>query len=212
MIKRAIVLLSGGIDSATCLYIAKRDGFTPYCLIFDYGQKHRREIESAKRIARKARCKYVVCKINLPWKGSSLLDTKRKIPTYGKGIPSTYVPARNTILLSFALSYAETMKAEAIFIGANVRDFSGYPDCRPNFYRAFKNVIKTGLKDSSIQICTPLLNKSKSQIIKLGRRLAVPYNLSWSCYRGGKRPCRACDSCRFRAKGFAEAGIKDPLL
>ncbi len=211
MPKRAIVLLSGGIDSATCLYLAKKRGFTAHCLIFDYGQRHLREIESAKKIARKAKAKFLVCKISFPWKGSSLLDSRIKIPKRTKGIPSTYVPARNIIFLSFALSYAEVIKARAIFIGANVRDFSGYPDCRADFYRAFRNVVKTGIKDNDIQILTPLINKTKPEIIKLGQSLGVPHELTWSCYRGGKVPCGVCDSCRFRAKGFRKAGIPDPL-
>lgn len=213
MPKRAIVLLSGGIDSATCLYIAKRDGYTPHCLIFDYGQRHRREIASAKELAQRAKARFVLCKISLPWKGSSLLERGLEVPNKpGKGIPSTYVPARNIIFLSFALSCAEGIKAKAIFIGANARDFSNYPDCRPDFYRAFRSVVKTGVKFKDIQIFTPLINKTKAEIIKLGEGLGVPYGVSWSCYRGGRRPCGRCDSCRFRAKGFREAGLKDPLL
>ncbi len=212
MSKKAVVLLSGGIDSTTCLRIAKTEGFTPYCLIFDYGQRHRREIASAKKIARKERAKYQVCKISLPWRGSSLLDLRLKVPKHSRGIPSTYVPGRNTIFLSFAFSYAEAIKAQAVFIGANARDFSGYPDCRPEFYRAFRNVVKTGLKNRNIRILTPLIHKTKAQIIKLGQALSAPYELSWSCYRGGKKPCGRCDSCRLRAKGFREAGVKDPWI
>lgn len=207
------MLLSGGIDSACCLYLAKAEDAVPYCLNFDYGQRHRREIKSAKRIAREAGCPYLLCKVNFPWKGSSLVDAGMNIPTQrGRGIPSTYVPARNIIFLSFALSYAEVIGAGAIFIGANARDFSGYPDCRPEFYRAFKGAAKAGLKNKHIQICTPLLYKSKAEIIELGHKLGVPYQWTWSCYRGEERPCGVCDSCRFRAKGFHEAGLRDPLV
>ena len=206
------MLFSGGIDSATCLYLAKKKGLKAYCLIFDYGQRHIRELKSAKKIANQAKSEYIVCKISFPWKASSLLDKKLKIPKKGKGIPSTYVAARNIIFLSFALSYAEAIGATSIFIGANTRDYSGYPDCRPRFYQAFKRVAKTGVKHNKIQIQIPLLYKTKSQIVKLGKRLNVPYNLSWSCYRGGKTPCGECDSCRFRAKGFDGAGYEDPLL
>ncbi|MFC1698764.1 7-cyano-7-deazaguanine synthase QueC [Candidatus Omnitrophota bacterium] len=211
MPKRAIVLLSGGIDSATCLYLAKKQGARPFGLIFDYGQRHRREIISAKRIAQRAGARFKLCKISFPWKGSSLLDKGLEIPKQSRGIPSTYVPARNIIFLSFALSYAEASGAKKVFIGANARDFSGYPDCRPNFYRAFAAVAKTGLRRKDVRIATPLLHKSKAQIIKLGKSLGVPYELSWSCYRGAARPCGCCDSCRFRARGFQQAGITDPL-
>ncbi|MBN3038219.1 MAG: 7-cyano-7-deazaguanine synthase QueC [Candidatus Omnitrophica bacterium] len=212
MPKRAIVLLSGGIDSATCLYVAKKEKFLPHCLIFDYGQKHKREIESAKKLARKAGVGFSICKTYFPWKGSSLIDPRIKIPKRGRGIPSTYVPARNMIFLSFALSCAEAMGAKAVFIGANAVDFSGYPDCRPDFYRAFSAALKKGLKNKNISIKTPLIRKKKSEIIILGKSLGVPYELTWSCYRGGMAPCRVCDSCRFRAKGFREAGFEDPLV
>ena len=212
MSKKAVVLLSGGIDSATCLYLAKKRKFSPYCLIFDYGQRHYREIESAKKIAQKAKVDFLICKINFPWKGSSLLDMRLAVPKHSRGIPSTYVAARNIIFLSFALSYAEAIKAGAIFIGANARDFSGYPDCRPNFYSAFRKVAKTGLKNQNIRIFTPLINKTKAEIIKLGWQFGLPFELSWSCYRGAVKPCGLCDSCRFRAKGFREAKLKDPLL
>jgi len=211
MSERAVVLLSGGIDSLTCLYLAKKKGFKPHCLIFDYGQRHRREIDSAKRIARRAGAKFLVCRINFPWKGSSLIDKARKVPRRSRGIPSTYVAGRNIVFLSFALSYAEVLKAKAVFIGANARDFSGYPDCRPRFYRAFKKAAAAGIKNKNIQIVVPLLHKRKAQIIRLGKRLGAPFGLSWSCYRGGRRPCGECDSCRFRARGFRQAKIKDPL-
>ncbi len=219
---RAIVLLSGGLDSATTLYIAKKQKFKVFCLIFDYGQRHRREIASAKKIAQSANCKWQIIKISLPWKGSSLLDrsivlTNDQRPTTNDNIiPNTYVPGRNIILLSFALSCAEALKAEAIFIGAHAEDYSGYPDCRPEFYRAFGGVISTGTKAGierkKIKIETPLINMGKAEIIKLGFSLGVPFEKTWSCYRGTGVPCGKCDSCFYRAKGFKEAGVKDPLF
>ena len=220
--KKAIVLLSGGLDSATTLYLARKQGYKCFCLSFDYGQRHKKEIECAKKIARVANCPFRIIKINLPWKGSSLLDRKIKIsllksqePRAKSQIPSTYVPARNIIFLSFALSFAEAIKAEAIFIGANAVDFSGYPDCRPEFYRAFKKVISTGTKAGvekrGIKIQIPLIRKTKSQIVRKASQLGVPFALTWSCYQGGRVPCGECDSCYYRAKGFLETGIRDPL-
>ncbi len=216
----AVVLLSGGLDSATTLYFAKSKGFKCRCLIFDYGQRHSKEIESAKRIARRVNCPYRVLKINLPWKGSSLLDKKIRIPdnlrtrelANSQAIPCTYVPGRNIIFLSFALSYAEAIKAGAIFIGAHAQDYSGYPDCRPGFFNAFKKVVSSGTRagvyGKRIQIKAPLINKTKADIIKLGVRLGVPFHLTWSCYKGGRKPCGECDSCYYRIKGFKEAGIE----
>lgn len=214
-IKSAVVLLSGGLDSAVTLYLARKSGLKCSCLIFDYGQRHRREISSAKRIAESAQCHYRVIKLNFLHKGSALLSRKIEIPARGSGIPHTYVPARNIVFLSFALFYAETTGARAIFIGANAIDYSGYPDCRPQFYNAFRRVAacgtKSGVEKKSVRIETPLIDKSKAEIVRLGYRLGVPFDLTWSCYRGGRHPCKKCDSCYFRAKGFREAGIKDPL-
>ncbi len=218
--KQAIVLLSGGLDSATTLYYALKQGFGCFCLIFDYGQRHRKEIISAKKIAKSAGCEFEVVKVSLPWKGSSLLDKNINIPqtdsNRAKGIPSTYVPARNIIFLSFALSCAEAISAEAIFIGAHAQDYSGYPDCRPEFYRAFRKVdacgTKAGVEKKGIDIVTPLINKGKAEIIRLGNKLGVPFELTWSCYQGGKDPCGTCDSCHYRRKGFREANTFDPLL
>jgi len=218
--KKAVILLSGGIDSTTTLYYAKSKGFKCYALIFDYGQRHVREIRSAVRIAKAAKIPYQIIKIKLPWKGSSLLDKDIRIPgnrdirRIGKGIPSTYVPGRNTIFLSFAVSYAEAIGAEAVFIGANAIDFSGYPDCRPQYYNVFQKVIQKGTRAGNIKILTPLINLKKSQIIRLGLKLGAPLYLTWSCYRGGKYPCGVCDSCRIREKGFKELtpSIISPLL
>ena len=199
--------------------MAQEWGYQVLCLIFDYGQRHRREINSARRVARSAHCPSTVIKISLPWKGSSLLDKKDVLPQKRKifkGIPSTYVPARNTIFLSFALSYAEAIGASRIFIGANAVDFSGYPDCRPKFYEVFNKLArlatKCGIEHKAIKIETPLIGLKKSEIIKLGLRLGVPYQLTWSCYKGDNMPCDRCDSCLIRKKGFKEAGLKDPVL
>lgn len=223
MKKKAIVLLSGGLDSATALFYTQKKGFKVFALIFDYGQRHKKEIRHAIRIARAAGCDYRVVKISFPWQGSALLDKKISLPKNRnlanrrvQKIPPTYVPARNIIFLSFAASFAEAVGADAIFIGANARDYSGYPDCRPEFFQAFKKALKKGSK-SGVEgkppsIETPLISKTKGEIIKLGLSLKVPYRLTWSCYEGGKIPCGECDSCLLRKKGFEEIGIKDPLF
>jgi len=207
----AVVLLSGGLDSATVLYLAKARGYFCHCLIFNYGQLHKKEIHQAERIAKAAGCAYKVLKIDFPWKGSALLDRKIKIPgKITRGIPATYVPARNIIFLSFAVSFAETIGAQKIFIGAHAQDYSGYPDCRPEFFAAFRRMVKAGTC-AGLSILAPLLHKNKSQIILMGQKLGVPFALTWSCYRGGKAPCAKCDSCYYRAKGFKEARLADPL-
>jgi 7-cyano-7-deazaguanine synthase len=207
MARKCIVLLSGGIDSTTTLYYAKSKGYNCIALIFDYGQRHKREIRSAIAIAKRAKVPYQIIRIKLPWKGSSLLDRSIGISGHreiGKSIPSTYVPGRNTIFLSFAVSFAESVGAVAIFIGANAIDFSGYPDCRPEYYKAFRKLIQKGTKAKTIKIMTPLIKMTKSQIIRLGLKLGAPLFLTWSCYKGGKKPCGVCDSCRLREKGFRE--------
>lgn len=214
---KAVILLSGGLDSAVALYLAKQRGFDCRSLVFNYGQRHNKEIECAKKIAFKAGCDYKLLNISLPWKGSLLLEGRKKLPAasnrFNKNIPSTYVPGRNIIFLSFALSYAEAIGAQSIFIGAHNQDYSGYPDCRPEFFKAFSVMAlkgtKAGTENKRIIIEAPLLNKGKAEIIKIGAKLKVPFNLTWSCYKGGKKPCGKCDSCYFRIKGFKEAGIKE---
>ncbi|MBU2540663.1 MAG: 7-cyano-7-deazaguanine synthase QueC [Candidatus Omnitrophica bacterium] len=215
--QKAIVLLSGGLDSATTLFLAKSKGYRISALIFDYGQRHKKEINCAKTLAKVAGCDYHIIKLSLPSLGSSLLNRNINIPKARKersGIPSTYVPARNLIFLSIAASYAESMRADTIFIGANAVDFSGYPDCRPRFYSQLRKVIKIGTKagveGKALRILTPLINKTKKEIIKLGAKLGVPYALTWSCYEGGKVPCASCESCLLRKKGFQEAKLNDP--
>jgi 7-cyano-7-deazaguanine synthase len=221
-VAKAVVLLSGGLDSAATLYYALSKRFSCTCLSFDYGQRHHRELVAAGRVAARAGCEHRIVKISLPWKGSSLLDKNIRLPAPGRRlrqdrqIPNTYVPGRNIIFLSFAVSCAETIGAEAVFIGANAVDYSGYPDCRPAFYSAFSEVIRTGTKcgveKKPVKIMTPLINRTKAGIVALGSRLKVPFELTWSCYSGGSTPCGRCDSCFYRSKGFKEAGVPDPLL
>ena len=220
--KKAVVLLSGGLDSATTLYVARSHGYRCSCLIMDYGQRHRKEVQAAVRVARHAGCPAQVVRLRFPWGDSALTDQRMPVPTgrslkeIGRGIPATYVPARNTIFLSLALGLAEATGARAVFIGANFLDASGYPDCRPAYYRQMQRVARLGTKAGTqgraIRIVTPLIRKTKSEIIRIGRRLGVPFHLTWSCYLGGARPCGRCDSCLLRAKGFREAGFADPAL
>ncbi|MBM4248084.1 MAG: 7-cyano-7-deazaguanine synthase QueC [Euryarchaeota archaeon] len=224
MDKRAVVLLSGGMDSATAAAVARSNGFELYALTFDYGQRHRKELWCARALARffKAR-EHRVLRIGLgKLGGSALTDRAIEVPdagggwTGGRPIPATYVPARNLVLLSFAAAYAETVGAGTVFIGANAVDYSGYPDCRSEFLRAFEEAARLGTKcgvsGRPLRVEAPLLRLSKAQVVRLGASLLVPFDLTWSCYRGGKRPCRRCDSCHLRAKGFEEAGMVDPVL
>ena len=216
---KAVVLLSGGLDSATTLYYARAKGNQAFSLTFDYGQRHKRELVSAGKLAGASGSRFRLLKISLPWKGSSLLDKSISLP---KGmikrcaIPNTYVPGRNIIFLSYATSYAESIGAQRIFIGANQIDYSGYPDCRMSFFRAFGKAVnrgtRTGIEKDAIRIEAPFINKTKADIIKAAFRLKVPLEYTWSCYKGGKAPCGRCDSCLIRGKGFKEAGFKDPLL
>jgi len=212
---KAVVLLSGGLDSATTLYYAKKRGYKTHCLTFSYGQRHRREIESAKRLAKKSGSVLDILKLDLPWRGSSLTDRRLPLPkgkVNRKGVPSTYVPGRNIIFLSYATSYAEAIGAEKIFIGVNQIDYSGYPDCRESFLKSFQGALKSGTRHKAIRIEAPLINKAKAEIVKMALRLSVPIALTWSCYRGDKTPCGRCDSCLIRARGFKDAEVKDPLI
>ncbi len=223
MSRKAVVLLSGGLDSATSLSWAKSRGWRPLALSVAYGQRHERELKSARALARAAGAPYREVRLNLPWlKSSSLVDARRALPDLALsrigrgGVPSTYVPGRNTILLSLAISLADAEGAEVIVIGANILDYSGYPDCRGPFLRAMEKSARLGTKSGAagarLKILAPLLRLDKAGIIRLALRLKVPLGLTWSCYRGGRTPCGACDSCKLRAKGFREAGLADPAL
>lgn len=221
--RKAVCLLSGGLDSATCLGVARRDGFASYALSFDYGQRHIYELEAAARVAAAlGAVDHRVARIDLRMFGGSALTAGIDVPKHrsvaemGTGIPITYVPARNTIFLSFAMAWAEVLGASDIFLGVNAVDYSGYPDCRPEFVAAFETMAnlatRTGVEGTTLlRVHTPLLHLSKAEIIRLGLSLGVDYGLTHSCYDPGAdgRPCGACDSCLLRAKGFAEAGVGD---
>lgn len=220
---KAVILLSGGLDSSTVLYQAQADGCESYAISFDYQQRHRRELESAKAIAHSAGItKHQIISFDLTlWGGSALTDRKidyprdRTLDQMSETIPITYVPARNTIFLSFALAWAETLNAERIYIGVNALDYSGYPDCRPDYIQAMQEVFRLGTKQGRegepISIITPLINLKKTEIIKLGNQLGVPWEKTWSCYAGEEIACGLCDSCRLRLAAFEELGLKDPL-
>ena len=212
--EKVVVLASGGLDSAVTLRLVIKYGFLPFVLIFDYNQRHTKEIDFAVKNARACGAGYELMKISLPWCASALTDKNIKVPLGGaaKGIPVTYVPARNIIFLSFAVSLAESISAKKVFIGAHMHDYSGYPDCRSEFLTSFQNAANLGIKKRGIEIVAPLLHKKKSEIIRLGESLGVDFKDTWSCYQGKTLPCGECDSCRYRAKGFKQAGIKDPLL
>jgi 7-cyano-7-deazaguanine synthase len=216
--KKAVILLSGGLDSATVLYQAKAQGYDLYALSFDYGQRHKKELVCAEKLALSNTTEWQLLKVSLPWKGSALIDKTIRIPqsTAGvKKIPNTYVPSRNIIFLSYAASYAEAIKASKIFIGANQIDYSGYPDCRQAFLTDFSTAIgkgtRVGVNGKRIKIEAPLINMKKKEIIIKALRLGVPFHQTWSCYKGLKFPCQKCDSCTIREQGFYAAGIKDPL-
>ena len=221
--KKAIVLLSGGLDSTTILAIAIKQGFSPYCLSFSYGQRHTLELQSAAKIAAKLGvAEHVVAPIDLRLFGGSALTADLPVPKtrsldeMAEGIPITYVPARNTIFLSFALAWAEVIGAFDIFIGVNALDYSGYPDCRPEFIEAYERLAnlatKVGVEGARLSIHTPLISLTKSEIIGLGLSLGVDYSTTVSCYdpTDAGFACGQCDACLLRLKGFAEAGLSDP--
>lgn len=219
--KKAVILVSGGLDSATCLAMAKSQGFECYALSFDYGQRHRIELEAAQQIAEQVGVKahqIIRCNLN-ELGGSALTDTQISVPQdalHSSKIPVTYVPARNTIFLSFALAFAEVVGAYTIFIGANAIDYSNYPDCRPDYIEAFQHLAnlatKAGVEGHSFHIQAPLLHLNKAEIIQLGTQLGLDYSQSISCYAANPegKACGHCDSCLLRAKGFKEAGLPDP--
>jgi 7-cyano-7-deazaguanine synthase len=212
---KAVVLLSGGMDSATCCYEAAAAGCAIYALTVNYGQRAQREVQAAEAIAQAVGAEqHHLYPLDLTlWGGSALTDRQIEIPKHGvdeSQIPVTYVPARNTILLALALSWAEVVGAGAIYIGVNSLDYSGYPDCRPEFIAAFQGVVdvatKATVEGRRIQLATPLQHKSKLEIVRRARELAVPLELTWSCYEDGEEPCGVCDSCRLREEALAAVG------
>ncbi len=220
---KAVILLSGGLDSSTVLYQARADGCECYAISFDYQQQHCRELQSAVLVGKSVGVvQHQVVNFDLRlWGGSALTDDAIAIPQarsldeMSQNIPVTYVPARNTIFLSFALGYAEAIGAERVYIGVNALDYSGYPDCRPDYIQAMQEVFRLGTKQGRegqpINIVAPLINLKKTEIIQLGNQLGAPWELTWSCYAGGDKACGVCDSCRLRLAAFAELGLEDPV-
>lgn len=218
---KAVVLLSGGLDSTTTLAKAIADGNEVTALSFNYGQRHSRELVSASNVAKYYGVKHVIVDIDLSMFRSALTDKNIDVPEnrdesqMGSDIPVTYVPSRNIIMMSVAAGLCESIDADAIYIGANVIDYSGYPDCRPEFFFVFQKMLevgtKTGVEGHPIRIETPILSLSKAEIVKLGKELEAPLHLTWSCYEGGEKACGKCDSCQLRLKGFEDAGYKDEI-
>jgi 7-cyano-7-deazaguanine synthase len=218
----AVVLFSGGLDSSTCLAIARKDGFAPHALSVRYGQRHERELEAAQRVAQALGVPLKTLSLDLRAIGGSALTGELAVPKdapIGQGIPATYVPARNTVLLALALGYAETLDAQDIYLGVNAIDYSGYPDCRPAFVEAFEKLANVATAAAvegraRYRVHAPLLQMSKAQIVRTGAALGVPFELTHSCYDPDLqgRACGRCDSCRLRARGFVEAGIPDPTV
>ena len=215
----AVVLVSGGLDSATCLAIARAQGYDCYALSFNYGQRSSSELHAAKKVADSIGViEHKIIELNIgELGGSALTDEEIEVPeAESEGIPVTYVPARNTLFLSYALAWAEVIGANSIFIGVNALDYSGYPDCRPEYIAAFQNLMdiatKTSVEGKHITLETPLINLSKAEIIKSGQSLSIDFGETVSCYQamGDGSACGKCDSCRFRMKGFYDAGVEDP--
>lgn len=219
---KSVILLSGGLDSCVSATLAKRRSKKLLAITFSYGQRHSKEVECAKKIGRYLDVdehKFISIDPDL-FKSSSLVNAdleieERYLHEIGKGIPSTYVPARNTIFLSYAVAFAESREADSIYLGVNALDYSGYPDCRPEYIKAFQRVIdlgtKRGIEGKGIRIETPLINMEKREIIETGVKIGAPLHLTWSCYHGREKACGKCDSCKLRLKGFMEAGYRDPL-
>lgn len=219
---RAVVLLSGGLDSTVTAALAKRAGHELRCLSFDYGQRHARELESARAVAKAlGAAEHVVLRLDLGrLGGSALTDPALAVPTgrdeaaMARGIPATYVPARNTVMLAHALALAEVRDADSIWIGVNALDYSGYPDCRPEYLEAFERMAnlatKRAVEGRPVRVEAPLLRSSKAEIVRAGVAAGAPLHLTWSCYQGGDAACGRCDSCALRLKGFREAGVEDP--
>lgn len=224
--RKAVVLLSGGLDSTTVLAVARDGGFEPYVLSFRYGQRHAVELDAARRVAAAAKVEsHVVCDIDLRVFGGSALTSSIEVPKHDSvsdmtedEIPITYVPARNTVFLSFALAYAEVVGSTDIFIGVSALDYSGYPDCRPEYIDAYERMAnlatRAGVEGRALKIHTPLINLTKSETVELGTRLGVDYSMTLSCYDpdANGHSCGHCDSCLLRLRGFADAGLVDPVV
>ncbi|MGQ0521130.1 MAG: 7-cyano-7-deazaguanine synthase QueC [Actinomycetota bacterium] len=216
-----LVVLSGGLDSTVCMAIAGEEaGRPPLAVTFDYGQRHRTELERAAAVAAHYGAEHLVVTIDMGrWGGSALTDPAIDVPAPGdpvQAVPATYVPARNLVFLSLAAGIAEVRDCDAVFIGVNALDYSGYPDCRPEFVASFRTTaalaLKRGVEGRPVDVRAPLIAATKTDIVRRGLELGAPLHLTWSCYRAGPAPCRACDACELRARGFAGAGVADPAL
>ena len=215
---KAVVLLSGGLDSTVTLALALADGFEVTALSFRYGQRHTKELDSARRVCIHYGIEHTIVDLDLSSFRSALTDRRIDVPEdreIGSEIPITYVPARNIVFLSIAAGLCESIDADRIYIGANAIDYSGYPDCRPEFFQAFSEMLskgtKAGVEGNEIEIATPILRNTKADIVRIGKELNAPLRMTWSCYNGGDKACGRCDSCMLRLKGFSEAGYPDEI-